>query len=109
MQKKRAVKEIDANDPERFLLRRSVFIEHPHVHDDLARFIARMRLELYPHPAVAFGAPFERPRHHRVAKSEKGSLTARVAQSFEIELELQVEHRLQPFPRNIALRAPVNR
>ena len=79
------------------------------MHHDLARLIVDAALEFNPHPAVAFVATAIALRHHRVGKGKEGSVIAPLlSESLHIEIELAVEHRLQPATRDIPLRMPIN-
>ena len=95
----RAVQQVDADDAERLLLQRGLGVEHPHVQDDLARLVARVRLELHAHPAVALVAAPVAARDDGVGEGEERRVVAAlVAEPLEVELELVVEHRLQRGP-----------
>ena len=85
----RPVQQVHPDDPERLLLRERLDVEHPHVHDDLARLVVRLGLELHAHPAVALVAAAEAARHHRVGEGEEAVLVAAlVVQPLDVELEL---------------------
>ena len=100
----RAVQQVDADDAERLLLQRRLGVEHPHVQDDLAGLVARVRLELHAHPAVALVAAAVAARDHRVGEGEeRGLVAALVAEPVQVELELAVQHRLQPAHRDVAV------
>src|SRR5438445_4340227 len=48
-------------------------------------------------------------RHHRVGKGEEGSvIAALLPEPLDVEVELVVEHCLQPPTRDITLRVPIN-
>ena len=72
-------------------------VQHPDVHDDLARLVAGLGLELHAHPAVALVAALVAARHHGVGEGEEGGrVAALVAEPVDVELEFLVEHALQP-------------
>jgi hypothetical protein len=103
------VEQVHPDDPERLLLRERLHVEHPHVHDDLAWLVVRLGLELHAHPAMALVAAAETARHHRVGEREKAVLVAAlVVQSVDVELELVVEHALQPPGRDVAVHLAVD-
>ena len=77
----RAVKQIHADDAERFLLIDVRFVEHPDVNDDLARFAARLALETHPEPAVRFVVLLETARRDRVGENKKRPLVRRAFRS----------------------------
>lgn len=54
MQEKGAVEQVHADDAERLLLQRGLDVQHANVDDDLAGFIARMRLEFHTQPWHSF-------------------------------------------------------
>ena len=98
------------DDPERLLLQRGVLVEHPDVHDDLARLVARLGLEAHPHPAVALVAAAVAAGHHRVGEGEEaGAVAAAVAEALDVEVELVLEHRLQAPERHVAVGLAVDR
>src|SRR6266436_9487955 len=48
-------------------------------------------------------------RHHRIGKGEEGSvIAALLPEALHIEIELVVEHCLEPPARDITLRVPIN-
>ena len=107
---KRAVKQIHADDAERFLLIDIGFIEHAHVDDDLARLAARLRLKTNAEPAVRFVVLLETARRHRVGKNEKCSLIAELRiEPFEQKFVFVIEHRLEPHPADISIGRSVDR
>src|SRR5947199_7136243 len=106
--KKRAVTKVDPHDAKRFLLQRGLGVEHPHVHHDLARLIVDAALEFDSHPAVEFMAAAVASRHHRVGKGEEGSvIAALLPEPLHVEIELVVEHCLEPPARDITLGVPI--
>src|SRR5260221_614035 len=54
VQEKSGVEQIDADNSEGLLLQAVLMIQHSNMNNDAAIFIARVGLELYAHPAVAF-------------------------------------------------------
>src|SRR5207247_5814553 len=83
--------------------------EHPDVHHDLARLIVDAALEFDSHPAVEFMAAAVASRDHRVGKGEEGSvIAALLPEPLDVEVELVVEHCLQPPARDITLGVPIN-
>src|SRR5438105_7068482 len=107
--KKRAVTKVDPHDAKCFLLQRRLGVEHPHMHDDLARLIVDAALEFDSHPAVEFMAAAVASGYHGVGKGKEGSIiTALFPEPFHVEIELAVEHGLQPPARDITLGVPVN-
>ncbi len=106
----RAVQQVHSDDAERLLLQIGLFVEHPHVHDDLAGLIVRLGLELDPHPAVALVAAPVAARHHRVGEREEAvRVAALVVQPLHVEVELMVQHVLQPPRRDVPLGLAVDR
>ena len=100
----RAVQQVHPDDAERLLLQRGLVVEHPDVQDDLARLVARVRLELHAHPAVALVAAAVAAGDHGVGEGEERRVVAAlVAEPLEVELELVVEHRLQPALGDVAV------
>ena len=92
VQEKRTIEQIDADDPEGFLLEGSLVVEHPHVEDDLRRLIARMRLKFHAHPAVAFVAALVTARDDGIGEGEeRRGIAAAVGEALDVELELEIE------------------
>ena len=107
---KRAVKQIHADDTERFLLIDIRFVEHAHVNDDLARFRASLRLKPNAEPAVRFVMLLETARRDRVGENEKRALVAHLlVQSLEQQTVFMIEHRLQTFAADVTTGRPINR
>ena len=105
----RPVQQVQPDDPERLLLCERLDVEHPHVHDDLARLVVRLGLELHAHPAVALVAAPVAARHDRVGEREEAVLVAAlVVQPLDVELELLVEHALQPPGGHVPVRLAVD-
>ncbi len=91
------VEQVDTDDAERLLLEGCLGIEHPDMQGDLVGLVTGMGLELDPHPAVALVVPLEAAGHHGVGEGEERRAVAPgVTQAVEVELELVVQHRLQP-------------
>jgi len=105
-----AVDQVDADDPERFLLRLLLAVEHVDVDEDLAVGVARMRLKAHPEPAVALARSAEAARLDGVGEDEerRGVATA-LAQALEIQAVLVLEHALQALAADVALAAAVDR
>src|SRR5579863_8280195 len=77
--------------------------------DDLTVLIARMRLALHAHPAVALIGALKITRRYRVREGKKSSaVSARWPQPLQIEAVLVIEHALEPFARHIAFTASVD-
>ena len=74
----RPVHRFSPDDPERLSVRPGLDIEHSHVHDDLARLVVRLGLELHAHPAVALIATLEASRHHGVGEREEAARRPRL-------------------------------
>ena len=109
MQGERREQQVDADDAERLLLERVLVVEHAHVDGDLAVLVARMRLVLDAHPAVALVGALEAARRDRVGEGEEGRVVAALdAQPLEVEIVLVVEHALQALARDIAVATPVD-
>ena len=105
----RPVQQVHPDDPERLLLRKRLDIEHPHVHDDLARLVVRLCLELHAHPAVALVAAPVAARHDRIGKREEAVLvTTLIAEPVDVELEFLVQHALEPRGRHVPVRLAVD-
>ena len=69
-----------------------------------------MRLELDAHPTVALVVALVTARRHRVGKREKcRAIPALRLEPVQVELEFQVQHRLEPAPRHVTVRGTVNR
>ena len=84
-------------------------VEHPHVHDDLARLVVRLGLELHAHPAVALVAAPVAAGHDRVGEREEAVVvTALVVEPLDVELELVVEHALEPPGGHVPVRLAVD-
>ena len=104
------MQQVDADDAERLLLQRRLAVEHPDVQDDLAGLVVRVRLELHTHPAVALVAAAIAAGHHGVGeREERRVVAALVAEPVQVELELVVEHRLEPAHRDVAVGLAVDR
>jgi hypothetical protein len=77
--------------------------------DDLALLLARMALELEPHPAVAVLVVAEALGRHRVGEhEERGGVAAGRTQAGQVLLVFVVEHALQPLARYVALGVAVD-
>jgi len=110
MLEERAVKHVHPDDAKRLLLQPGLDVEHPDVHDDLARLVVRLGLELHAHPAVALVAAAVAPRHHGVGEREEAvRVAAVVVEPLDVELELLVEHPLQPAHGHVPLCLAVDR
>ena len=104
------VQQVDADDAERLLLLRGLVVEHPHVEHDLAGLVPRVGLELHAHPAVALVAAAVAAGDHGVGEGEERRVVAAlVAEPVQVELELVVEHRLQPTLGDVAVGLAVDR
>src|SRR4051794_26961262 len=69
-----------------------------------------MGLELDPHPAVALVPAAVTPGHHGVGEGEERRLvTTLLAEAVEVELELVIQHRLEPALGDVAVRLAVDR
>ena len=79
------------------------------MHHDLARLIVDAALEFDSHPSVSFVAAAEASRRHRIGEGEEGSvIAALLPEPLDVEIELAVEHRLQPPARDITLRVSID-
>ncbi len=67
----RSIKEVHADDTERFLLLDVRFVKHPHVDDNLAWFTAWLGLKSHTKPAVRFIVLFEAARRHSIGKNKE--------------------------------------
>ncbi len=106
----RPVQQVHPDDSERLLLQPGLDIEHPYMHDDLARLVVRLGLELHAHPAVALIAALVTARYHRIGKREEAVLvTALIAQPLDVKLEFLVEHALEPPGGHVPFRLAVHR
>ena len=98
-----AVDEIDAEDAERLLLLDIGVVEHPDMQDDVVGRHVGSRLQPHPHPAVAFVALAVALRGDRVGEGEKRRFGgAVILDSRQDQVELLLQHALQPRPRDIA-------
>src|SRR5688572_22921838 len=96
VEKKCGVKEIDAHNPECFLLKIILVIEHPNVDNDLAVLIARVDLIFDPHPPMALVCALEVAGRYRVCKGKESRIVAaREAEALQVEAVLVIEHCLQ--------------
>ena len=75
------VQQVHPDDAERLLLCERLDIEHPHVHDDLARFVVRLGLELHAHPAVALVAAPVAAGHDGIGEREEAVVVTALASS----------------------------
>ena len=106
----RTVEQVDPDDAERLLLQVGLFVEHPHVHDDLAGLVVRLGLELHAHPAVALVAAPVTTRHDRVGEREEAvGVAALLVQPLHVEVKLMVQHVLQPPHGDVPLGLAVDR
>src|SRR5438270_9236225 len=108
--KERAIEQIHADDPERFLLIDIRFVEHPDMDHDLARLAPRLILETNAQPAVRLVVLFETARRHRIRKNKKRPDAAEFfVQPLDEQTVFVVEHRLETVADHITLRGSVNR
>ncbi len=106
----RAVQQVHPDDAQCLLLCPGLDVQHPHVHDDLARLVVRLGLELHAHPAVAFVTAPEAARHHRVSEREEAArVAALITEPVDVELEFLVQHALQPPDGDVPLGLAVDR
>lgn len=110
MQVKRAVDQIHADDPQRFLFADVFLVEQADVDDDFRRTIAWPGLETHAEPAVAFLLPGEAVRGDRVREHEEGAfVAARLIEALAEQIEFIIQHRLQPLAADVAIGGAVNR
>ena len=76
MMKKRGVQQVDPGNLQRLLLQAVFVVEHAHVQQDLAVFVARVRLEFDAHPAVAFVGAVKIARRYGVGERKKSGAVA---------------------------------
>jgi hypothetical protein len=104
----RPVQQVHADDAERLLLQPGLDVEHPDVHHDLAWLVVRLGLELHAHPAVALVAAPVAARDHGVREGEEAvRVAALLAEPLDVELELLVEHALEPPHGDVPIRLAV--
>ena len=98
-EEERAEQQVDAHDAQRLLLQGGLAVEHADVDDDLAGLIVGPRLELDPHPAVAFVGPAEAAGRDGVGEGEeRRDVAAPFAQAGQVQAVFVVQHRLQAGP-----------
>ena len=82
MQEERGIEQVHADDAQRLLLQAVFVIEHAHVDEDLAVFIARMSLIFDAHPAVALVGALIIARRNGIGEGEEsGGVAARCRRS----------------------------
>src|SRR6188508_87521 len=95
----RAVKEVHADDPERFLLIDIRFVQHPNVYHDLTGLTPRLGLKTDAEPAVGFVMLLETPRRDGVGKNEKSANTTEFfVEALDEKAVFVIEHRLETVP-----------
>ena len=105
----RRVHQIDAEQPQRFLLSLGFRIEQTGVQEDLARLAARPVLELDAQPALAVHPPRVAARRHRVGEhEERGLLPAGPRQGLPQRGVLVLEHLLQSLAAHVAVALAVD-
>ena len=104
-----SINQVDAYDSQRFLLKGVGLIEHSDMNDDLATFVARVGLEIYAKPAVAFVGAMKISRGNSISAGEKrGGISSIFLEAFEIQLLFVVKHGLKPVAANIAFALSVD-
>ena len=73
---KRAVHQVDAENPERTLLAGRLAVEQPRVQQDLRRLRARLGLEAHAEPGVALPRPRIAGGRHRIGEDEERGFVA---------------------------------
>ena len=95
--------EVDAKNAERLLLNEVCLVEHAHVEDDVAERRARGVLKAQAHPAVRFVVAPEAAGGHSIRKDEELTFRAdRGIKAFDEELDLVIEHRVEPRAADVA-------
>lgn len=99
-----AVDEVDSDNPKSVLLESIGVVEHAHVDDDLAAFVAGVSLEADTQPAMTLVRAVIIPGGNGVGEGEKsGGVAAISFQAFEVQVLLIFEHGLETILANVAL------
>ena len=110
VQEEGAVEQVHTRHAQGLLLQLRFPVQHAHMQHDLALLLARMALELEPHPAVAVLVVAKTLGRHGVGEhEERCGLAAGRVQAGQVLLVLVVEHALQPLARDVALGVAVDR
>src|SRR5690242_18324146 len=100
-----SVNQINAGDPERFLLADGFFIEHPHVDENFGGIRAGFSLKANAEPAVAaFAASGD-----GIGEAEESSFRAAfIFKAFEEEVVFVIEHRAKATTTDVTFSGTVN-
>ena len=94
--------EVNANDPQGFLLAHDLIVQHANVNVDLRRIRSRLGLEAYPEPAMAFLFTCR----DGIGEDKKGRRCSALFQKpFQKEVVLVFEHGLEPAAADVPVRS----
>ena len=109
-EEKRAEDQVDTDDADGLLLGCVVFFHHPHMDNDLAVLVARVRLEADPHPAMAVVGAVIVASRNGIRKGKKSSrISARFPEPIQVELVLMGQHIFQSLARDVPSALAVDR
>src|ERR1700736_3395936 len=100
----RTVEQINSDNAQGFLLFDVVFVQHPHMNDDLIWSTAWLGLETDSEPTIRFVVLFKTARGNGTRENEEGAGVAEfLVEPLNQEVVLMIEHRVKPNATDIPI------